>query len=80
MMTTTTQTASQTQTIAHVGCVQVAGWGSDRHAREVRAGRATASLRAIIAAHDTVTADTDRGLRRLIVRRGQIYTRMPAVA
>lgn len=65
----------------HIGSVNVAAFGSNRHARELREGRNTAHIRNLIAAYDTVTADTSAGLRRLIVRRcGRrmlVFTRMP---
>lgn len=62
----------------HIGRITVAGWGSDRHAREVRGRETLRRVRAIWSTGErTITADTDRGLRRLIVVGAHVYTRLP---
>lgn len=63
--------------------VRVAGWGSDRHAREVRAGISTARIRSeVYATTGDYLVMTARGVRRLILDEytGKLYTRLPTHA
>lgn len=63
----------------HIGYVDVAGWGSARHAREVRQGSRPGILRAIRAllrAGVVVVADTARGRRRIVQAGNLLVTRM----
>lgn len=65
----------------YIGLVDVAGWGSDRHAREVRGRETLRAVRALWARGERdILADTSRGLRRLIVRGTHVYTRLPETA
>jgi hypothetical protein len=62
----------------HVGYVKVAGWGSDRHAREVRGDRKTlGTIRALVRGGADVVCDTNRGARRIIESGGRLYVRLP---
>lgn len=62
-----------------IGKVEVAGWGSDRHAREVRGRKQIALARREIRNGNSVFAYTERGVRKLVAvgKRNMIVTRMP---
>lgn len=65
------------QTTQSIGYVTVAGWGSARHAREVRGRETLRIVRALLAQGVVVLADTDRGPRRLVKAGRLIVTRLP---
>lgn len=62
-----------------IGKVEVAGWGSTRHAREVRGRKQIAYARREIQSGNTAFAYTEKGVRKLVAvgKRNMIVTRIP---